>query len=250
MEPDGALWLALHLRWPHPRPTHRAQADAIRAVLDHRAPDIWHWHHLWHADGGLHLRLRLCCRSAAGLERTWEALQAAAPHIERVAYRPDTWKFSGPRWMPLFEQLFHYSSERAFDVLASERHPALCSAVLDVAQLFFGLCPSVQERTEGLHALTIYGTARLLPRAQEAQRTVYALTNAVRNRGGDVLALPPGLPAALARMPAPNRLGATLQVMHLHTNRLGLSLDEEALVYLAATRLDGQPAHNPHFGRL
>ncbi|ULH17463.1 thiopeptide-type bacteriocin biosynthesis protein (plasmid) [Deinococcus sp. KNUC1210] len=248
--PDRALWLALHLRWPPPRPSHRAQVTVIRTALDHLAPDIRHWHHLWHADGGLHLRLRLCCRTASGLERAWELLQPAAPQIERTTYRPDLWKFGGPGWMPLFERLFHCSSERAFGVLAGERHPALCSAVLDVAQLFFGLCTSPQERTDGVHALTTYGTARLLPRTQEAQRTVTALANAVQRQGGDVLALPSGLCAALARMPAPDRLGATLQVIHLHTNRLGLSLDEEALVYLAATRLDGQPAHNPHFGRL
>ncbi|GGR78304.1 thiopeptide-type bacteriocin biosynthesis protein [Deinococcus sedimenti] len=209
-------WLAARLTWPDLE--KRSQAQRVRHLQQDLAPEVRRWHYLWHAEGGMHLRLRLCCRGEASRQRVWAQLRRAVPGAVQQEYRPEYWKFGGARHYPLHERFFQASSERALAVWDLETPDArMRAAYVDAAHLLRCLGPA---RTEAHEAMTRFARTHLSDQPG-VTRAATALREAT-------------LPLAWAPdWPEPGALGANLQGLHLHLNRLGLGLRSEALVYLA-----------------
>ncbi|WP_155299932.1 lantibiotic dehydratase C-terminal domain-containing protein [Deinococcus kurensis] len=215
-------WLTAHLRWPER--SKQAQTREIVRALHELAPEVRRWHYLWHADGGPHLRLRLCCRGEASRQRAWTYLRACAPGAERRPYRPEVWKFGGARHYPVHEEFFQCSSERALAVWGLHSPDArLRAAYQDTTLLLGRLQPAVRPAARA--AMLAFAHAHLA-----GQPGVTRAAQALRRSPPG----PPWQPHWPPDAPDTDPLGPHLQGLHLHLNRLGLGLRREALVYLAA----------------
>ncbi|PTA68534.1 lantibiotic dehydratase C-terminal domain-containing protein [Deinococcus arcticus] len=220
-------WLTAHLRWealPKPR-----QVGAVRRALHDLSPEVRRWHYLWHAEGGLHLRVRVCARGAGSRARVLRQLQGCAAQVSEGRYVRDLQKFGGAQVYPHYEALFEASSERAALALAQPDPLApLRAALADVTGVLGTFTPGQQHAART--ALLAYAHMRLGAHRDPAGSWAPPVTSAWQ----------PVLPPATAHH---DPLAGALQLLHLHLNRLGLSLHGEALVYRAAAgNLPATPA--------